>query len=235
MKNFLEIANSQTLFILCLVPILLVVGQSVIFVRMGLKRTKELNMNQMNVKKAMVNSAVFSLLPSLPIVITVAALMPSLGKYVPWLRLSVIGSVSYESAAADMTLRMFGYEGMGDASVSGPAFISAVWVMCGVSIVWPLVNVLLLKFYDGRVKSAQSSGGFMKVAAGAMFIGLMCVMFVPRAVNFQDPVGIVVCLTAGIAVVLLDWISKKLSLKWLSDFSFPMAMIMGMAMAIIIS
>jgi hypothetical protein len=232
--NYKEMANSGIVFLICGIPIILCVVQSIIYIRMGVKETKALGMNQTNVKKAITNSAIFSILPSLPIVVSVAALMPALGKYVPWLRLSVIGSVAYETACADMTMKGLGYSGMGDTSMTQAAFVSVVFVMCIVSVVWPLANVIGLKFYDKKLKKAQAKpGGFMKVAAGAMFIGLMCVVFVPRTVNAADPVGIVTCLVAGVAVLLIEKVAKALKIKVLADFSFPIAMILGMITAII--
>ncbi|MFV0363635.1 MAG: DUF5058 family protein [Suipraeoptans sp.] len=235
MDNFTTIANDIMMFVLCLIPIILVLVQSAIFIKMGIARTKELGVDQKNVKKAMTNSAIFSILPSLPIVITVAALMPSLGKYIPWLRLSVIGSAAYETACAEMTMVGFGLEGLTDSSMSTSVYTSVIWVMCGVSIVWPLVNVLGLRFYDKTFKKAKKSGGFMTVAAGAMMVGLMCVMCAPRLVNKDDTVGIVVCAVAGISAIALDKVAKKFNLKSLSDFSFALAMIIGMVAAIIMN
>jgi len=235
MENFQGMANDMIMFALCLIPIILVLGQSAIYIKMGMKRTKELNLDQKNVKKAITNSAVFSILPSLPIVITVVALMPSLGRFIPWLRLSVIGSAAYETICADMTIKGFGYSGLGDSSMTATVFTSVIWVMCLVSCVWPLTNVIALKFYDGKVKQSRKSGGFMKVAAGAMMIGLMCIMCVPRLVNVDDKVGIAVCAVAGISAVALDWAADKFKLKSLSDFSFALAMILGMVTAVIVS
>ena len=242
MQNYQEMANSNMMFLICGIPIILVLVQSFLFIRVGLKRTKELGMDRGTVNIAMTNSAVFSILPSLPIVISVAALMPTLGKYLPWLRLSVIGSVAYETACAEITFVTFGLvDGIGSSpeNVTGAIFTSAMWVMCAISVVWPLLNVVALKIYDKTMKSAQhksgNQSGFMKVAAGAMFIGLISIMFVPRAVNVKDPVGIVTCMSAGLAVLFLDWLAKKSKIKILSDFSFPLAMILGMAAAIISS
>ncbi|MGL6199739.1 MAG: DUF5058 family protein [Lachnospiraceae bacterium] len=235
MDNFQSMANDILMFILCLIPIILVLAQAAVCIKMGISRSKELGVDQKNVKKAITNSAIFSILPSLPIVITVVALMPSLGKYIPWLRLSVIGSAAYESACADMTMVAFGYSGLGDTTMTESVFTSVIWVMCLVSCVWPLVNVIGLKFYDVQVKKARKTGGFMKVASGAMMIGLMCVMCVPRLANVKDVTGIIVCAVAGVSALILDWIAGKYKLKSLSDFSFALAMIIGMISAVIVS
>lgn len=236
MDNYLNLANSNILLLICLVPIICVIIQSVVCIRVAIKQSKELKMDQQLIKKVITNSAVFSILPSLPIVITMAALMPVLGKFVPWLRLSVIGSATYESMCADMTITAFGFNGLGDTSITTSVFVGVVYVMSLVALCWPLCNVIGLRFYDGAIKKAGSGSksGFMSVAVGALFIGLMSVMGVPKFLNFSNPTGIIVTIVSGVSVLLLDFLSKKSGIKVLSEFSFPLAMILGMISAIIV-
>jgi hypothetical protein len=235
MSNFLSIANTNMVFIICLVPVLFVLVQSVIFISVGMKRTKELGIESGKAKKVVSNSMISSILPSLPIIISLAAIMPSLGKYVPWLRLSVIGSAMYETMCADMTITSLGYGGLGDTSITASVFVSIVWVMCTVSIVWPLTNVIGLKAYESKIKKMQRSGGFMTLAVPALFVGLMAVMAFARLFNFNNVNSILVLIVASVAVVLLDFISKKTNIKALSDFSFPLSMVLGMASAVIVA
>jgi len=235
MGKYLSLANSNVLFFICLIPIICVITQSFIYIRIALKQSKELKMDQTVIKKVITNSAVFSILPSLPIVITMAALMPVLGKFIPWLRLSVIGSATYESMCADMTITNFGYNGLGDTSITTSVFVGVVYVMSLVALVWPLCNIIGLRFYDKAIKKAGSGSksGFMPIAVGALFLGLMSVMGIPKFLNFSDPICILVTAVAGISVVLLDLLSKKSGLKIFSEFSFPLAMILGMFAAVI--
>lgn len=233
MRAYLELANSNILFILCLIPIIWVMIQSVLFIRMGIKRCKEIGITTSTVKKVMANSAISSIIPSLPIIISMAALMPVLGKYVPWMRLSVIGSTLYEGACAEIAANSLGFAGLSDLSITASGFVSIFLVMCVVSCVWPLCNVVALKFYDTKLKGAQSKGGFMKVAGGALFIGLFSILAVPRVFNFDSIPCIATCIVAGASALLLEYIAKKTKIKLLSDFSFPIAMVLGMVAAVI--
>jgi hypothetical protein len=236
MENYLDVANAPVLFVVVLIPIVLVLVQAVVFIRIGVKRVKELGMAEGTVRKVVVNSAIFSVLPSLPIVITMAALTQVLGKYVPWFRLSVIGSAMYETMCANLTIAEFGYKGLGDTSITPEVFGSVVWVMCVVAAIWPLSNLIGLRFYDKRIKKLQKTSEFVPTAAAAMFIGLMAIMSVPRFINFKTAdgrVGIIVSVVSGIIVLALEFIAKKAKIKALSDFSFPLAMISGMVAAII--
>ena len=91
----LDIANGSAMAILCGITILIVLLQPVLFIIAAVRRAKELNMPKEELKEAAVSSAVFSVIPSLPIIISYLILVPSLGRYFPWLRLSVVGSAVY--------------------------------------------------------------------------------------------------------------------------------------------
>jgi len=159
--------------------------------------------------------------------------MPVLGKYIPWLRLSVIGSAIYESMAADMTIKSFGLSGLGDMGINSSIFVSIVWVMTLAILVGPILNIFLLKSYDKKLRSIRSSGGFLAVATGALFIGMLSLMGVPLLMNVANPLGIIAAVTAGVSVLLLDGLAKRTGKKSIGEFSFPLSMILGMASTIV--
>lgn len=235
--DFFEIANSPILFLIVLVPILWAVGQACGFMRLSFKEAKKQGIPKETVRKVIVNSALFSIVPSLPVIISLAVLMVILGRYIPWLRLSVMGSAAYESFVADLTLKAFGVEGglAGGAQISRGIFVSVVWVMSLAIMVAPVENILFLKSYDRKLKTFKEKGGFMAVASGALMIGMLCTLFVPEMVNFEHPIGILVGLVAGAFALLFDFIGKKYGTKVLTQFSFPLSMLLGMAAAVLVS
>lgn len=231
-NDYLSIANSNLLFFICLIPIVIVIIQSIMFLRLSRKEAKNLNIPDETIKKVIANSAIFSIVPSLPILITLAILMPVLGKFIPWLRLSVIGSAMYESMAADMTIKSFGLGGLGAAELTPTVFVGIIWVMTLAILVSPVLNVVLLKSYDSKLKSYRKSGGFMAAAVGSLFIGMLAIMGVPTLFNFKNPVGIGVSVISGVVIILFDRIAKATGNKVLSEFSFPLSMVIGMVSAI---
>lgn len=233
MGEYLKIANSNLLFILVSIVMLMVAVQAVLFIRMAIKRSRELGIKQATMNKVVTNSATFSILPSLPIIITLLVMMPALGKYVPWLRLSVVGSAMYESLAADIAIKQFGYTGLGDMAITENIFGSIFVVMSIGVVTGPLLNTLFLKKYDMSMKKMSKSGGFMALITGAVFMGFMVVNIIPRALNFEAPVEIIVTFVAGVSALLLDYIGKKAKIRALTEFSFPLAMLVGMASAIV--
>ncbi len=80
-------------------------------------------------KKVVVSSSIFSIVPSLPIFISYMLLVPALGKYFPWLRLSVIGSSSYETMSADMAAKAYGYSGISSANFTSDVFAAITWTV----------------------------------------------------------------------------------------------------------
>lgn len=106
----LKLANSPLMAVLCGLTILIVLLQPVIFMAAAFKRGKELNMTKEEMKEAARSSAIFSIIPSLPIIVSYLLLVPALGRYFPWLRLSVVGSAVYETMVANMAAEAFGLE-----------------------------------------------------------------------------------------------------------------------------
>ena len=102
--------NHPVLFLLAGVLILAVLGQSLYFLVKAMKRSKEIGMDQTKIRKTIKTAAIFTVAPAVSIVISVITLSKSLGIPLPWLRLSVVGSLSYEAIAASNALSSMGLE-----------------------------------------------------------------------------------------------------------------------------
>ena len=236
MGNFLEIANSNVILTIICVVLLIVIGQAILFLRIAFKRADELGISKETVKKVITNSAVFSILPSLPIIITMIALMNALGIYIPWLRLSVMGSAVYETMAANVAITTLGYAGLGDPTLSSSGFLSTVWVMTIGVFVGSIANILLLKKYDSGMKTIiAKGGGFMALLIPALFTGFLAVVVTPLITNIGVPISMVVFFLSGIFSSILNIVGKKKNIKLLMEFSFPLAMLVGLASAVFIT
>ena len=230
-----RIGSSKTVFILCLIPIIGTWIQSFLFLRNGLKEAKRIGMTEQRINKVITNTAIFSILPTLPIIITMGPLMKVLGRYIPWLRLSVIGSAPYESIAADIALKSYGLGALGEAVITEPAFVTVILAMTFGILLSPILTIFGLKPFDKKIKKVQtsSSEGFANIGFTALFLGLISVLATPIAVNTKDPVGILTIIVSGVAVLLLESLSKKIKKPIIKDFAFPLAMIIGMGSSLI--
>ena len=108
--------NHPILFVLAGLLIAAVLGQSVYFLVKALRRSKQIGMDQKKIRKTIQTAAVFTIAPAVSIVISVITLSKSLGLPLPWLRLSVVGSLSYETVAAENSMTTTTHPGSCPAS-----------------------------------------------------------------------------------------------------------------------
>ncbi|MBQ7520295.1 MAG: DUF5058 family protein, partial [Clostridia bacterium] len=93
----LQSLNSGGMYLICGVIVAFIAVVCVIFMIRAWRMGKALGMDTTRMKRAITASATFSVLPSVGILLGVLALSGSLGVPWPWLRLSVIGALHYET------------------------------------------------------------------------------------------------------------------------------------------
>ena len=166
--------NHPLLYIMAGVLIAAVLAQSVFFLVKAYRRSKQLGMDQAKVKKTIKTAAIFTIAPAVAIVISIMTLSQTLGLPLPWLRLSVVGSMSYETIAASNSL-----EAMGQALGSGNAltaqqYVNVLLVMT-ISImlgIW-LVPVIGKKLQNGMVNLGKRDAKWADTFSNSLFIGMI--------------------------------------------------------------
>lgn len=98
--SILSQLNSVPMYLICGGIIAFVAVVCVIFLVRAYCAGQALGMDTTKMKRTIISSATFSLLPSVGILLGVIALSGSLGTPWPWLRLSVIGALHYETQVA---------------------------------------------------------------------------------------------------------------------------------------
>ena len=104
----MDFKESPFMYGIAFVVIGFVIVQSVFFIVKAWKRAKELGIKQETLKQTVTSSALFTLAPALAILATVIVLASSLGIVLPWIRLSVVGNLAYETVAAQTVLDELG-------------------------------------------------------------------------------------------------------------------------------
>ena len=167
--------NHPVLFVLVGIIIAAVIGQSAYFLVKSYRRAKEKGMDMTKVHKTIKTAAIFTIAPAVSIVITVITLSQSLGIALPWLRLSVVGSLSYEAIAAANAA-----SGMGTTlaelagSMTASQYVTIIIVMT-VSImvgIW-LVPVVAKKYQSGLVSFEQKDAKWSGILQNSLFIGMI--------------------------------------------------------------
>ena len=167
--------NHPILFVLVGIIVAAVLGQSVYFLLKSVKRAKETNMDMTKIKKTIVTAAIFTIAPAVAIVITVISLSQSLGIALPWLRLSVVGSLSYEAIAAANAasgMKTTLAELASSMTASQYVTITAVMTLSIMVGIW-LVPVVAKKYQSGLVKFENKDKKWSDILQNSLFIGMI--------------------------------------------------------------
>ena len=89
--------NSPVMYLIVGVVVAFVALVCVVFMVRAYKAGIDIGMDKYKLKQTITSSATFAILPSVGILLGVIALAGSLGIPLPWLRLSVIGALHYET------------------------------------------------------------------------------------------------------------------------------------------
>ena len=253
--------NHPVLFLIAGLLVAVVLAQSVYFLVKALRRSKELGMNQKKLRKTMISAAIFTIAPAVAIVISVMVLSKTLGLPLPWLRLSVVGSMSYETVAANNALSAMG-QTLGAGDLNAQQFVNVLIVMT-ISImlgIW-LVPAISKKLLSGMKSLANRDAKWADIFSNALFIGMIAAFlgFVFCDVSrlwtadanamvtvVKDGEETLVTATSGLVPVCVMGVSalvmvvcgllmKLPKMKWLNEYALPISLIAGMAAAIPIS
>ena len=231
--GFFDVANGPVLYVLAGLIVLFVLTQSLLFLRKAWKEAKRIGITAAQLKKAVTSSAIFSVVPSLPIIISLFAMMPLLGIPLPWIRLSVVGSASYELVAAESAASGLGYSSMSEAASGGPAAFAAIAIVMTIGIIWGLSFSTV---YQKKLQSSMSSIREKDTRWAALLVDCL---FVGLASAFGGQliatggVTLLTLLTSLALMVLLTLLSRKKGFRWLESFAMSISMVGSMAMAIV--
>ena len=220
----MDFKNSGFMYLLGVLVGLFVIAQSVYFLVKAVRRSRELGIAGNVVKRTIASSAVFAILPSVSILLGLITLANTLGLPLPWIRLSVLGAVTYELPAATVALNALG-ESI-SAPVSGPlAFNTVAWVMT-LGCITPLIIIpLFLKKIQGGVHSLrQKDSHWGDLFLTAMFLGM----------GISDGLlSILTLLTSAAIMAVCGVFVKVKKVKWLENFALPISMLGAMALSIL--
>ena len=164
--------NHPILFVLVGIVVAIVLAQSVFFLVKAWRRGREIGMDTKKLKKIATTAAVFTVAPAVAIVISVIALSKKLGLPLPWLRLSVVGSLSYEAIAAENTSTAMGLTGSMSPNASQYVTIALVMTLSIMVGIW-LVPVLCKRMQKGLGALEKRDRKWADVFQSALFIGMI--------------------------------------------------------------
>lgn len=255
--------GSLGLYLIAGAVILFVLIQSIFFLVKAWKQGKKLGLDKSKLRNAVTSSALFTIPSALSVLATVIALAPALGLVIPWVRLSVIGNLMYETTAAEAAMEAFGHKGGIANAVTDPTVYAGIaWVMtlgiCFSLVILPfLAKPLHKKFMAAsnkekvnedadedevsETKPKRTIGEFInKFATPAIFIGLIGA-FIARAIagqgNTKVPEEIdgagVLSLSTLIVAIVVSILLEVIVKKLKLTWLEPFVMPIGMIVAMV--
>ena len=242
----LQQLNSGGVYLICGSIVAFIAVVCVIFLIRAWRAGRALGMDTARMKRAVTASATFSVLPSVGILLGVLALSGKLGVPWPWLRLSVIGALHYETQVADAAAEQLG------GQVTAQSFPTIALLM-SICIMWGMIlSALFNRRYLGRLQKGGklekqegvSGSGFGDRAMAAMFIGMVSAYIGSYVGGFASGNGLLtfsgswtplaVALASALAMAVFTYFSEKKGMVWLENFSIAGSMLFGMLAAVLI-
>ncbi|MBO5278616.1 MAG: DUF5058 family protein [Lachnospiraceae bacterium] len=232
MVSMKDIISSPLLLIFVIVGLLYIVGFSLVYLKKAYARCLELGISKEDLKTVIKSSLVFSIVPSLSIVVGLFALISVLGTVWSWWRLSVIGSLSYESLISSAVASAIGFATNAEMldQATGRQFgvvmiLMSIGMLSGFFILLPFGKKLSMS-----VNKTEGTNNWKYVLSGTFMLCLFAV-YVP-VLLIGDTVQAAVMLTGLVIAVVLGIFARKPGLKWLNDFIMAFSMIGGMISSI---
>ncbi|MGN0447559.1 MAG: DUF5058 family protein [Acutalibacteraceae bacterium] len=244
---FSDFKNSQFMYLLVLAVIIFVCAQALFFMKKAWTRGKELGITTDKLKNAVTSSAIFSIAPAIGIAITVITLSVALGYVLPWIRLTVIGAIQYETAAVIGALKAAtGSEAL--VPITDPQMFGEVAIVMTLGSCLPLVliPIVLKKIQKGVTNVANKNSKWMDVMTAAAFIGLISA-FIGKGIAglgskdkgiIGDGAG-VLSITALITSIgfmtFFTLLNKKLKKNWIDALAMPVSIVLAMICVILVN
>lgn len=252
MNEYLSRVNAGHFYLLVAVILGFITAMSFVFLVKSYRAGISIGMDKKVLKKAIVSSATFTLLPSISILLGVIALSGTLGVPFSWLRLSVIGALQYELNVAEIAAQSLGLSGLRVDELNMGVFVTIALVMTAGILGGVFCCIFFLKKYLSKIgkapKKTETAGadkaeakpGFGAHATTAMFIGLCGAYigaYVGKAVPREgsDGMPLFVAAVAAAAMAVFEYFVRKKGKAALDNFSLAASMLIAMAAAVLVS
>ncbi len=241
--------NHPALFIIVGAIIAFVVAQSAFFLVRAYRRGRAIGMTSKTLNGVIKGAALFTVAPAIGIFIGVITLSKKLGIALPWLRLSVIGSLTYELSAAELAATGVG-NSLSDSAIPFTAsqYVTIATVMTlGIAASLFLAPLLSKKVSGGVDKLRQKDTKWGEIFMTSLFMGMISAFLGLIICNLgfiqtddgvifnlasKDFIPLFVMIVSAVAMALCGLLMKKLKWAWMNDYALPLSMIVGMIVAI---
>jgi hypothetical protein len=233
--SFFEAANHWLIYLLVSIGIVFVAGFSLFSMRKSWKRAVAKGWSRDKLTGLVKMTVSATIVPSISVVIGVFSLVALLGIPWPWWRLSVVGSLTYETMAADMTVKAIGLDLSRLAEAKAEHFVLLMYVMSlgimGGMFVSPFITKSI---HLGSMKMKAGDKRWAALSGSIFFTVILAVFIVPIFLNFKTSgyIQMLTFLTSLAITVVLNRIAVG-KRAFLRNFILAISLIFSMASSVL--
>lgn len=229
--------NSTFIYIVAAIVIVFVLAQSIFFLIRSIKRAKQINMDMKSVGKTIGSTAIFTLAPAFSILLGVVTLSAFLGLPLPWIRLSVIGAITYELPAATSTANALGVS-LSEMITDPKVYTAIAWVMTlGILPSIILTPILIKKVQKGIVKVQSKDPKWGDIFMTSLFMGMISafsgMVFSHLREGIPGLLPVAVLVVSALVMAICGLLIKKAKITWLENYAMPFSMLISMVFAVL--
>lgn len=246
----MEITNHPFLYILTIIVLLVITAGCVVFLISAWREGKKRGIDVKVMKQSVSSTIAFSIAPSIAILLTVLTLAGLMGLPFPWLRLSVVGAITYEVPAAQNAAVAVDPSGtIATAAATKLGFTTMAYSMTiGIICALPVLGIVVPAIRKRMDKVKHRDEKWAKILSSALFLGMIATFIgmaftgitTDRTTNESIPatsgsilVSVLTFITAAVFMCICGLLVKKMKWKWLKNYALPISLVGGMAMAIL--
>lgn len=213
--------NLTSLYVIGIILISYVLFESVLFYKKAYEKGLELGISKRQLLESTRFSVIFSLVPSIPILIGLVTMIPLFGDViVPWIRLSVVGSVSYETYAA-MAIK-------NGAQVTTlfedlQVYSTTLWTMTVSIMSGAVILLFFYHSYQNKLSSIrEKDAAWSKILIAAMFMGLVSTIGAQQ-ITLGGYHTLALLISMGLMAIFGG---LSLKFKWVEEFALPLSILL---------
>ncbi|GAA1129031.1 DUF5058 family protein [Citricoccus alkalitolerans] len=228
-NSVLALANTPVLWICALGVFLVIAVQSVMYMRAARKAAPAAGMSQQELRTTFRTGAIAAIGPSLAVALVAIAVLALFGTPATLVRIGLIGSVQYETAAASIAA------GTAGAELGGPEYTQQVFAIVFFALslggaMWMIATLILTPLLKkGEHRLGKVNPVLMTVVPGAALLGAFFSLGLAEVPKSSVHAITLAASAAVMAACLL--LARLPGMRWLREWGLGIAILLGLTAA----
>lgn len=220
-----SVMNSPMMWLFCSFMVIVVVAQSVIYLREALVVASKMNISRKTCFVAMRSAALTAVGPALGTVIILIALIDAVGAPNTWMRLNDIGAARTELISVAIGAQTVGID-LKSSAFGVQEYSYALWSMAITNVGWIVVAMLLTHRMSGAIEklTSKTDKQWVTLVTTGASIGLFSFLLSMQLVTKKTG-NIVAAIAAAVGMLVIGIFVKKY--PRLQEISLGIALLIG--------